>query len=288
MQRISTTTKVVDKFGAGKHGFTNGNVVGGIPATDLEDAWFDNVQEEIARVVEAAGIVLDGNDKAQLLAAIRIVAQGRLLNIQVLDASGTFIRTAGALSGLLLACGGGGGGAGSAATGAGQVSVGAGGGSGSWGLHFFSGNLPASQAYTIGGAGAGGVAGGAGGAGGSTIFGALTAPGATANSAVAAGTPPVLIGPSSVPVTATGFNVINARGNVGGYGLAVGAGGFVSGAGASSIFGGGAFPNVTGSAAGQAAGCKGSGGAGASAGASTGALNGGAGSAGRIVVFEFA
>ncbi|MFS8930938.1 hypothetical protein [Cupriavidus taiwanensis] len=71
MRRISTSTKVTDKFGAGKHGFTNGNAVGGIPATDLEDVWFDHIQEEAAGVIEAAGIVLDPNNRAQLLAALQ-------------------------------------------------------------------------------------------------------------------------------------------------------------------------------------------------------------------------
>lgn len=74
MQRISTATRVLNKFGAGKDGFTNGNVIGGVPATDLEDGWFDHVQEEIANVVEAAGLVLSGADRTQLLQAIRVVS----------------------------------------------------------------------------------------------------------------------------------------------------------------------------------------------------------------------
>ncbi|WP_431477842.1 gp53-like domain-containing protein [Massilia eburnea] len=71
MKRISTATKSVDKFGAGKHGFTNGNAVAGIPATDLEDSWFDSVQEELCAIIEAAGLALDGSNRAQLLAALR-------------------------------------------------------------------------------------------------------------------------------------------------------------------------------------------------------------------------
>ncbi|SFG29333.1 hypothetical protein SAMN05518865_110160 [Duganella sp. CF458] len=71
MKRISTSTKSVDKFGAGKHGFTNGNAVAGIPATDLEDSWFDHVQEEICAVIEAGGLALDGTNRAQLLAVLR-------------------------------------------------------------------------------------------------------------------------------------------------------------------------------------------------------------------------
>lgn len=75
MQRINTLTKATDKWGAGKHGFTNGNVIGGIPATDLEEAWFDSVQEELAAVIEAMAIALNGNDKAQLLKALRLLGK---------------------------------------------------------------------------------------------------------------------------------------------------------------------------------------------------------------------
>lgn len=71
MRRISTGTKAVDKFGAGKDGFTNGNAVAGIPATDLEEGWFDHVQEELAGIVEGAGIALDAGNRSQVSAALR-------------------------------------------------------------------------------------------------------------------------------------------------------------------------------------------------------------------------
>lgn len=71
MRRISTATRVVNKFGAGKDGFTNGDPVGGIAATDMEDVWFDHMQEEIATFVEFAGLVLDPANRSQLLAAVQ-------------------------------------------------------------------------------------------------------------------------------------------------------------------------------------------------------------------------
>ncbi|MCW5299264.1 phage tail protein [Herbaspirillum lusitanum] len=71
MKRISTATKVADKFGAGKPGFTNGNAVTGVPATDLEADWFDHVQEEISRVIEAGGGAVDGSSYTMLLTAIQ-------------------------------------------------------------------------------------------------------------------------------------------------------------------------------------------------------------------------
>ncbi|CNI83784.1 tail fiber repeat 2-containing protein [Yersinia intermedia] len=71
MHRIDTPTAQVDKFGAGKNGFTRGNPQTGVPATALDDDYFDAVQEELAGIVEAAGIVLDKTNRAQLLTAIQ-------------------------------------------------------------------------------------------------------------------------------------------------------------------------------------------------------------------------
>lgn len=71
MQRISTATRVPDKFGAGKDGFTDGDVIGGVPATDLEAALFDSIQEEIAGVCEGAGLVLDVAVRTQLAQALQ-------------------------------------------------------------------------------------------------------------------------------------------------------------------------------------------------------------------------
>lgn len=73
MQRIDTPTKAVDLFGAGKHGFKDGNKSTGIAATQLNAALFNNVQEEIANVIEAAGITLNGAVYTQLLAAIQFL-----------------------------------------------------------------------------------------------------------------------------------------------------------------------------------------------------------------------
>ncbi|HFT5240684.1 hypothetical protein ACSMDF_07630 [Yersinia enterocolitica] len=71
MHRIDTPTAQADKFGAGKNGFTRGNPQTGVPATALDDDYFDAIQEELAGIVEAAGIVLDKSNRAQVLAAIK-------------------------------------------------------------------------------------------------------------------------------------------------------------------------------------------------------------------------
>jgi hypothetical protein len=71
MKRISTATRVPNKFGAGKDGYTDGDVIGGVPATDLEGALFDNLQEELANIVEATGVALDGTKLSQVVTALR-------------------------------------------------------------------------------------------------------------------------------------------------------------------------------------------------------------------------
>ena len=45
MHRIDTKTAQKDKFGAGKNGFTRGNPQTGTPATDLDDDYFDMLQD---------------------------------------------------------------------------------------------------------------------------------------------------------------------------------------------------------------------------------------------------
>jgi hypothetical protein len=67
MQRISTATREIDKFGPGKDGFKGG---GPPNATQLESAWCDSVQEELARVIEGQGIVLDPMQLDQLKEAL--------------------------------------------------------------------------------------------------------------------------------------------------------------------------------------------------------------------------
>lgn len=73
MHRIDTPTAQTDKFGAGKNGFTRGNPQTGVPATALDDDYFDAIQEEIAGVIESTGTMLNKNNRAQLLAAINTI-----------------------------------------------------------------------------------------------------------------------------------------------------------------------------------------------------------------------
>ncbi|KAB0983019.1 phage tail protein, partial [Cronobacter sakazakii] len=65
------------KFGAGKNGFTAGDPTLGVPATQLDETFFDSVQEEICAVIEGAGIQLKKSDRAQLSAAINKMIQAK-------------------------------------------------------------------------------------------------------------------------------------------------------------------------------------------------------------------
>lgn len=75
--RIDTSTAQKDKFGVGKNGFTRGNPQTGVPATELDDDYFDMLQEEIVGIVEAAGDTLDKTKRNQLHAALGKLFQNK-------------------------------------------------------------------------------------------------------------------------------------------------------------------------------------------------------------------
>ncbi|EIY9295442.1 tail fiber protein [Escherichia coli] len=77
MHRIDTKTAQKNKFGAGKNGFTRGNPQTGTPATDLDDDYFDMLQEELCSVVEASGASLEKGRNDQLLTALRALLLSR-------------------------------------------------------------------------------------------------------------------------------------------------------------------------------------------------------------------
>ena len=76
MQRVKRTTAVAvlptAPVGGAPGFFANPNPGGGVPATVPGYEWFNNVQEELCAVVQAAGITLDVSNSAQLLAALRM------------------------------------------------------------------------------------------------------------------------------------------------------------------------------------------------------------------------
>lgn len=63
--------------------FTEGNPAQGIPATEVSDDWLNDVQEELATVIEDAGITLVKGTQDQLKAAILSMIGGSGGNIKL-------------------------------------------------------------------------------------------------------------------------------------------------------------------------------------------------------------
>lgn len=77
MQRIDHSTASADLFGAGKDGYTEGDIGLGIPPTVVTADWLNSIQEEIANAVEGAGITLALGTRTQLLSAILALSGSR-------------------------------------------------------------------------------------------------------------------------------------------------------------------------------------------------------------------
>ena len=71
MDRISTATKAVDLYGAGKHGFKDGDLANSILPTDLNAAWFNMVQEELLGIIESSGQAAAAGTLDQVTKAIK-------------------------------------------------------------------------------------------------------------------------------------------------------------------------------------------------------------------------
>lgn len=74
MQRVKRSTAVAvlpaDPAGSTPGYFALPNPGGGVPATVPGYEWYNNVQEELCAVIEAAGLTLSGADRTQLLQAL--------------------------------------------------------------------------------------------------------------------------------------------------------------------------------------------------------------------------
>jgi microcystin-dependent protein len=70
MQRISTLSRLLNKFGVGKDGFKDGDLANGITATNLNADWCNGLQEEVISVIEQAGLTPSNATLNQLMMAI--------------------------------------------------------------------------------------------------------------------------------------------------------------------------------------------------------------------------
>ncbi|CAM7540988.1 TPA: carbohydrate kinase [Escherichia coli] len=308
MHRIDTKTAQKDKFGAGKNGFTRGNPQTGTPATDLDDDYFDMLQEELCSVVEASGASLEKGRHDQLLTALRALLLsrknpfgdiksdgtvktalqnlglgdtsgyvGRWVNTRVFTSSGTYTPTPGTKRIRVTITGGGGGGGGCKAASSNETFFGAGGGAGGTIISTMT-LTENSYPVVIGAGGGGGVGASVGYKGGDSSFSSLIAPGGKG-----AGKPGITNtngGYGGVP----NIGDIRITGGDGGDGQSGNIG--VSGEGGTSYWGGGGRAGAGGGVSGKA---YGSGGGGAyDAGYSGTSMTGGKGAAGVCIIEEFA
>lgn len=308
MHRIDTKTAQKDKFGAGKNGFTRGNPQTGTPATDLDDDYFDMLQEELCSVVEASGASLEKARHDQLLTALRALLLsrknpfgdiksdgtvktalenlglgdtsgyvGRWVNTRIFTSSGTYTPTPGTKRIRVIITGGGGGGGGCQAYSSNETFFGAGGGAGGTVITTL---ILTKDSYpvTIGAGGAGGVSATNGLKGGDSVFASLIAPGGQGGGKT--GATNTNGGGGGAPNTGD----IRITGGDGGDGQSGNIG--VSGEGGASYWGGGGRAGAGGGVRGRA---FGSGGGGAyDAGYSGTSMTGGKGADGVCIIEEFA
>jgi len=71
VKRIDTATRAQNLFGSGRDGFRDGSTPGTAP-TDLNAAWFNTVQEEVARAIETHGIGIEDTSYSQLGTVIEL------------------------------------------------------------------------------------------------------------------------------------------------------------------------------------------------------------------------
>ncbi len=320
MHRIDTKTAQKDKFGAGKNGFTRGNPQTGTPATDLDDDYFDMLQEELCSVVEASGASLEKGRHDQLLTALRALLLsrknpfgdiksdgtvqtalenlglgdasgyvGRLLKIQVFTASGTVTKTPGAKKWRIKCLGGGGGSSAAPATGSNEVSVSNGGGAGAYAEGIYDVSSITTASVVIGSGGAGGTADSIYGAdgGASSVGSFISSPGGKVGLPAGPANPPFQPVANTNSDGPTGWNIVGSSGAGAEPAVAVTYSYAAGSRGSNSIFGvGGSIPAINDPA--NPGGGYGSGASGCSNGPSQPAKSGAAGRPGIVIIEELA
>jgi len=263
-------------------------------------AEYNAAQEYFAgSVTQDSGIVYislananTGNTPASSPASWKPLAAGQLIGTQKITTSGTYTPTPGMKTCRVRGVGGGGGSGGSAATAAGTYTVTGGGASGGYSEGWFTAaQIGASISASIGIAGAAGASGpNNGGNGGTTSLGALMViPGGGGAVAVAStpnSSPALSIGgtPGAAP---TGGSLVNMTGISGTFGVGTTTSGLTtSGVGGSTPLGAGGFSTTLSTPVSGTG--YGAGGSGAVTPSSFAARAGAAGTAGVLIIEEFA
>ena len=298
--------------------YTDGSVAGGIAATRLRAAAFNAMQEELAHIVESAGLALDINDMTQVLKAIQKLTlsranpfadiksdgaaaistaltnlglgdgSGRLIQCQVFKSSGTYTPTKGTRFIIVEIVGGGGAGGGCQVGYPNNAACGGGGMSGEYVKARV--DNPTVTTVTIGYGGTGASA-SVGAPGGATSFGnTIIAKGGLGGNVLAEGTAPGVVGPYGA-YTEPGFTGANIIGSGSGYsspGVRYSGSLAMGGPGGDSILGAGAGSQAI---VGEGINANGHGGGGGGAcvyGGTTQQRAGGRGMAGIAIIWEYA
>ncbi|WP_337015381.1 carbohydrate kinase [Pantoea agglomerans] len=292
MHRIDTSTAQVDKFGAGKNGFTGGNPQTGELPTALDADFFDSVQEEISAVIEAAGLTLTKSNRAQLLAAMNtLVGPGRLIYVQIFKTSATYTKTTGTKNVIAEVQAAGGSGGNTGYSGSSTVSLATGGSAGGYAKSKLTADQVNGQLITVGTGGkakAGNPVSGSVG-GDSSIGSLVVCKGGSGGYGQEQATPPFTC-TGVLGGDATGGNIVNTPGGSSEHGVSLSTGSNFVGKGGDSFFGKGGFSRANNNSVGNDATGFGSGGGGAVGGpnnSSTG-YKGGAGADGIVIIWEYA
>jgi hypothetical protein len=242
--------------------------------------------EEIRKVITDAGITPDQLNLGQLSQAVKALPSGRLLSISTFTASGTWTKPVGCNSVVVEVCGGGAGGGGVIATGAGHTICSVGGGGGGYAMKRIT-TPGATEVVTVGAGGAGGNTGGSNGAfGGTSSFGGwCSATGGVSGTGVSIAASSNYLNGVSGGNGSGGTINIPGQASADSAGFAVAPNGIASNGG-SSRFGSGGIGTLNNE--GLAATGYGGGGGGVQLGALTPGHNGGAGTSGIVVVWEYA
>lgn len=305
--------------------YTDGSVAGGIAATRLRAAAFNAMQEELAHIVESAGLALDINDMTQVLKAIQKLTLSRanpfadiksdgaaaistaLTNLRLSDSagfvgrligppkiftsSGTYTPTPGTKKILIEVQGAGGGGGGAGSTSATRYSAGGNGTGGGYAMSLLdvAADNITSVPVTVGAGGLGGNGAPTGGnAGGASKFGSFITAGGGNGSLTAAPMDTAFTITGTYGGIATGGNIINRQGDGSDSVICIG-GLIVIGRAGSSKFGAGGNGYANWNVSGKNGAGYGSGGTGATSNNSPDVYySGGNGTDGIVIVWELA
>lgn len=266
--------------------WTEGDPIGGVPATIVSDDYMNDLQENVMAVLTAAGVSPTKGRAADLLDSIKALTTGKVLAIRQITSTGVYTPTPGTKTcyGFLIGAGAAGGGAQSTATG--NTAAGIGGSAGSMAEFFFPVATLSGLLVTIGTGGLG-VANGAGNNGGQSTFGPLTAPGGNGGAVGVNSAAPWLLGEGGNSTSPTGGNLANIPGQSGGMAFGNSSTTVVSGRGGSGRYGtgGNSRGNVRGNGS-PGIGYGAGGGGAVESSAGPGGLSGGNGTNGLLMIWE--